>query len=178
MIKTFTIEHFKRLEPYEVHLNRALNGRYVYALTRPIFNELSVVYKELGYTQRMDFSCSSCLLNLCTTLGNYYFPFKEKLEKEQKNKEVNEGYGIKDEGTSYPVSPAQFDGDTIGEPIKEPQEENEEENPDFTEEDLEKAADEINEAIIKDIVESHKEPVTATKTNNTKTKKTNTRKKK
>jgi hypothetical protein len=43
---------------------------------------------------------------------------------------------------------------------------------------LEKAADEINEAIIKDIVESHKEPVTATKTNNTKTKKTNTRKKK
>lgn len=87
MIKTFTIEHFKRLEPYEVHLNRALNGRYVYALTRPIFNELSTVYKDLGYTQRLDFSCSSCLLNLCITLGNYYFPFKEQLEKEEKEQQ-------------------------------------------------------------------------------------------
>lgn len=174
MIKTFTIEHFKRLEPYEVHLNRALNGRYVYALTRPIFNELSVVYKDLGYTQRLTYDCSSCLLNLCITLGNYYFPFKKQMEAEQKN----EGYGIKDEGTSYPVSPAQFDGEPNDDFIKEPQEENEEENPDFTEEDLEKAAVEINEAIIKDIVESHKELVTTTKTNNTKTKKTNTRKKK
>ena len=90
MTKTFTIEHFKRLEPYEVHLNRALNGRYVYALTRPIFNELSAVYKELGYTQRLDFSCSSCLLNLCITLGNYYFDFKKQLEKEQKNEQITE----------------------------------------------------------------------------------------
>lgn len=82
MIKTFTIEHFKRLEPYKVHLTRALYGNYVYALTRPIFNELSAVYKELGYTKRLDFSCSSCLLNLCKTLGSYYFPFKEKLKEE------------------------------------------------------------------------------------------------
>lgn len=178
MIRTFTREDYETLKPYEEHLVRAKYGRYVYGLRRPIFDVLVGVYKSLGYSQRLDYSCNGCLLNLCTTLGNYYFPFKEKLEKEQKNEEVNEGYGIKDEGTSYPVSPAQFDGDTIGEPIKEPQEENEEETPDFTEEDLEKAADEINEAIIKDIVESHKEPVTATKTNNTKTKKTNTRKKK
>lgn len=173
MIRTFTREDYETLKPYEEHLVRAKYGRYVYGLRRPIFDVLVGVYKSLGYSQRFDYSCNGCLLNLCTTLGNYYFPFKEKLEKEQKNEEVNEGYGIKDEGTSYPVSPAQFDG----EPIKEPQEENEEENPDFTEEDLEKAADEINEAIIKDIVESNKEPVT-TKTNNTKTKKTNTRKKK
>ena len=169
MIRTFTREDYETLKPYEEHLVRAKYGRYVYGLRRPIFDVLVGVYKSLGYSQRLDYSCNGCLLNLCTTLGNYYFPFKEKLEKEQKN----EGYGIKDEGTSYPVSPAKFDGDTIGEPIKEPQEE----NPDFTEEDLEKAADEINEAIIKDIVESHKEPVTATKTNNTKTKKTNTKKK-
>jgi hypothetical protein len=178
MIRTFTYEDYKVLEKYEEHLVRAKFGRYIYALRRPAFEELSAVYRSLGYTQRLDYSCSSCLLNLCITLGNYYFDFKKQLEAEQKNEEVNEGYGIKDEGTSYPVSPAQFDCDTIGEPIKEPQEENEEENPNFTEEDLEKAADEINEAIIKDIVESHKEPVTATKTNNTKTKKTNTRKKK
>lgn len=90
MIKTFTLEHFKRLEPYEVHLNRAVNGRYVYALTRPVFNELSAVYKELGYTQRLDYSCSSCLLNLCTTLANYYYPFKQTLENEQKNEQITE----------------------------------------------------------------------------------------
>ena len=132
MIRTFTREDYETLKPYEEHLVRAKYGRYVYGLRRPIFDVLVGVYKSLGYSQRLDYSCNGCLLNLCTTLGNYYFPFKEKLEKEQKN----EGYGIKDEGTSYPVSPAQFDGDPIG------------------------------------------EPVTATKTNNTKTKKTNTRKKK
>ena len=131
-MRTFTREDYETLKPYEEHLVRAKYGRYVYGLRRPIFDVLVGVYKSLGYSQRLDYSCNGCLLNLCTTLGNYYFPFKEKLEKEQKN----EGYGIKDEGTSYPVSPAQFDGDPIG------------------------------------------EPVTATKTNNTKTKKTNTRKKK
>lgn len=44
---------------------------------------------------------------------------------------------------------------------------------DMTEEELEKYADEINEAIVKDINESH-----ATKTNDTKAKKTNNTKKK
>ena len=135
MIRTFTREDYETLKPYEEHLVRAKYGRYVYGLRRPIFDVLVGVYKSLGYSQRLDYSCNGCLLNLCTTLGNYYFPFKEKLEKEEKEQK-NEGYGIKDEGTSYPVSPAQFDGDPIG------------------------------------------EPVTATKTNNTKTKKTNTRKKK
>lgn len=117
MIRTFTYEDYKVLEKYEEHLVRAKFGRYIYALRRPAFEELSAVYRSLGYTQRLDYSCSSCLLNLCITLGNYYFDFKKQLEKEQKNEEVNDGYGIKDEGTSYPVSPAKFDSETEIKPV-------------------------------------------------------------
>lgn len=163
MIRTFSYEDYETLKPYEEHLVRAKYGRYVYGLRRPIFDVLVGVYKSLGYSQRLDYSCNGCLLNLCTTLGNYYFPFKEQLEKEEKEQQK-----AMEESTPEPENEET--------PVEDENAE-EEENPDFTEEDLEKAADEINEAIIKDIVESHKEPVTATKTNNTKTKKTNTRKK-
>ena len=149
-IRTFDYKDYETLKPYEEHLTRAKYGRYVYGLRRPIFDVLVGVYKSLGYSQRLDYSCNGCLLNLCTTLGNYYFPFKEKLEKEEKEQQKL---------------------------MKENTKPNEEENPDFTEEDLEKTADEINEAIIKDIVESHKEPVTAKKTNGSKAKKTNNSKK-
>ena len=87
MIRTFTYEDYETLKPYEEHLVRAKYGRYVYGLRRPIFDILVGVYKSLGYSQRLDYSCNGCLLNLCTTLGNYYFPFKEKLEKEEKEQQ-------------------------------------------------------------------------------------------
>ena len=90
MIRTFSYEDYKVLEKYEEHLVRAKFGRYIYALRRPAFEELSAVYRSLGYTQRLDYSCSSCLLNLCITLGNYYFPFKKQLEAEQKNEQLTE----------------------------------------------------------------------------------------
>lgn len=87
MIRTFVKEDYEALKPYEEHLVRAKFGRYIYALRRPAFEELSAVYRSLGYTQRLDYSCSNCLLNLCITLGNYYFDFKKQLEAEQKNEE-------------------------------------------------------------------------------------------
>lgn len=90
MIRTFTREDYEILNPYEEHLTRAKYGRYVYGLRRPVFDILVGVYKSLGYSQRLDYSCNGCLINLCSTLANYYFPFKEQLEAEQKNEEKNE----------------------------------------------------------------------------------------
>lgn len=158
MIRNFTREDFEALKPYEEHLVRAKYGRYVYGLRRPIFDVLVGVYKSLGYSQRLDYSCNGCLLNLCTTLGNYYFPFKEQLEAEQKNEEVtedvsedvNEGYKIKPEGNPYPTKPAVFDSKSINEQINE----------------------EINEQITAEV-----KPTTTKKTNGSKAKKTNNNKK-
>lgn len=86
MIRTFELEDYEKLKPYKDHLTRAFYGKYTYGLTRPTFETLSSIYKSLGYTQRLDYSCGSCLLNLCKTLASYYFPFEEKMNME-KNQE-------------------------------------------------------------------------------------------
>ena len=89
MVRTFTIEDYEKLKPYKDHLTRAFYGKYTYGLTRATFETLSSIYKSLGYSQRLDYSCSSCLLNLCKTLGSYFFPFEEKLKEENKGEEYD-----------------------------------------------------------------------------------------
>ena len=79
-IRTFTIEDYEKLKPYRDHLTRAYFGKYTYGLTRPTFEVLSSVYKSLGYTNRLDYSCGGCLLNLCKTLGSYFFPFLQQIQ--------------------------------------------------------------------------------------------------
>lgn len=75
-MKELTQEQYDRLTPYKEHLTRGYYGKYTYCLTRKIFNALVEVYRELGYTRNMDYSCSSCLLALTSTLGELYFKFK------------------------------------------------------------------------------------------------------
>ena len=86
MVRTFELEDYEKLKPYKDHLTRAFYGKYTYGLTRATFETLSSIYKSLGYSQRLDYTCGACLLNLCKTLGSYFFPFEEKLNME-KNQE-------------------------------------------------------------------------------------------
>lgn len=87
MIRTFDLEDYEKLKPYRDHLTRAFYGNYTYGLTRATFETLSSIYKSLGYSQRLDYTCGACLLNLCKTLGSYFFPFEEKLKEENKSEE-------------------------------------------------------------------------------------------
>jgi hypothetical protein len=80
-MREFTQQDFENLKPYEAHLNRGWFGHYYYALRRTDFNKLVEIYRSLGFTQSMDYSCGRCILTLTTTLGRVYFEYKKKMEE-------------------------------------------------------------------------------------------------
>jgi hypothetical protein len=85
MNREFTQEDYEKLMPFEPHLQRGCFGKYYYGLRRTDFNAMLDVYRSLGYTQSMDYSCGRCILQLTTTLGKPYFEFKKKMEEKAKN---------------------------------------------------------------------------------------------
>ena len=76
---------YNKLKKYEVHLRRAYKGNYVYGLLQTDFDVLYEIYKSLGFKESLKYTCSSCILRLCNTLGKLYYEFDEKL-KEKENK--------------------------------------------------------------------------------------------
>lgn len=84
-MREFNEADFNALQPLEQHLQRGLYGHYYYALRRTEFNAMLEIYRNLGYTQTMDYSCGRCILQLTTTLGKPYFEFKKKMEEKAKN---------------------------------------------------------------------------------------------
>ena len=80
-MRQFTETDYEALKPLESHLNRGYFGKYYYALRRPDFNKLVEIYRSLGFTQTMDYSCGRCILTLTTTLGKLYFEYKKKMEE-------------------------------------------------------------------------------------------------
>lgn len=82
-IKNFTSKEYKALQPYEGHLTRGWFGKYIYGLRRPDFDNMYKVYKSLGYQKSLDYSCSSCLLELTSTLGRLYFEYKKKQDEKK-----------------------------------------------------------------------------------------------
>ena len=76
---------YNKLKKYEVHLRRGFKGGYVFGLYENDFDELYEIYRQLGGTQRLKYSCSSCTLQLLKFLGRLYYEFDEKSkEKESK----------------------------------------------------------------------------------------------
>lgn len=80
-MREFTQQDYENLKPFEAHLNRGYYGRYYYALRRNEFNRLVEIYRSLGLTQAMDYSCGRCILTLTSTLGRVYFDYKKKMEE-------------------------------------------------------------------------------------------------
>lgn len=80
-MRTFTETDYNNLKPLEAHLQRGYYGRYYYALRRNEFNRLVEIYRSLGLTQAMDYSCGRCILTLTSTLGRVYFEYKKKMEE-------------------------------------------------------------------------------------------------
>lgn len=80
-MRDFTQKDYKKLQPFESHLSRGFYGKYYYALNRSVFTKLLEIYRDLGYTQSMDYSCGRCILNLTSTLGRLYFEYEKKMEE-------------------------------------------------------------------------------------------------
>ena len=74
-MRTFTQNDYDKLTPFISHLQRGYYGHYFYALTRKDFNALVEIYKDLGFTQKLDYSCGRCILELTKKLGGLYFQF-------------------------------------------------------------------------------------------------------
>ena len=76
---------YNKLKKFEVHLRRGFKGGYVFGLYQSDFDELYEIYKQLGFKTPLKYSCNSCNLTLCKTLGKLYYEYDEKLkEKESK----------------------------------------------------------------------------------------------
>ena len=101
-MREMTKEIYEKLQPFESHLNRGFYGKYYYALKRPDFKKLVEIYRSLGFSQAMDYSCGRCILTLTSTLGRVYFEYKKKME---------EGYGVKKTGKDHPEKTQVFDGE-------------------------------------------------------------------
>lgn len=87
-MKNFTKKDYNILLPFEAHLTRGYYGKYVYALRKKDFETLCKVYKDLGFERNMDYSCSTCLLELTSTLGRLFFAYRdEKILKKNEEKE-------------------------------------------------------------------------------------------
>lgn len=76
-------EIYERLKVYFIHLRRAFKGNYVFGLLQKDFDVLYEIYKELGFKESLKYTCNSCNLRLCKTLGKLYFEYEENLMKEQ-----------------------------------------------------------------------------------------------
>ena len=80
MINKKTYENLKK---FEVHLRRGFKGGYVFGLYQSDFDELYEIYKNLGFKESLKYTCNSCNLRLCKTLGKLYYEYEEKLKKEE-----------------------------------------------------------------------------------------------
>ena len=80
-MREFTETDYNNLKPLEAHLQRGYYGHYYYALRRNDFNRMVEIYRSLGFSQSMDYSCGRCILTLTTTLGRVYFEYKKKMEE-------------------------------------------------------------------------------------------------
>ena len=74
---------YNKLKKYEVHLRRAYKGDYVYGLLQTDFDVLYEIYKNLGFKESLKYTCNSCNLRLCKTLGKLYYEFDEKFKKKE-----------------------------------------------------------------------------------------------
>ena len=75
-------ETYERLKPYYIHLRRGYKGNYIYGLLQKDFDEMYVLYRELGGTAQLKYTCQSCCLQLTKYLGKLYFEYEENLMKE------------------------------------------------------------------------------------------------
>ena len=75
-------EAYEKLKKYQVHLRRGYKGNYVFGLLQKDFDVLFEIYKQLGGTAQLKYTCQSCCLQLTKYLGKLYFEYEENLTKE------------------------------------------------------------------------------------------------
>ena len=86
-------ETYERLKPYYIHLRRGYKGNYVFGLLQKDFDVLFEIYKQLGGTAQLKYTCQSCCLQLLKFLGKIYFEYEENLVVSDETKEKKKTRG-------------------------------------------------------------------------------------
>ena len=82
-------ETYEKLKKYYIHLRRGFKGNYIYGLLQKDFDEMYVLYRELGGNAQLRYTCQSCCLQLTKYLGKLYFEYEENLMKEPEVSDEN-----------------------------------------------------------------------------------------
>lgn len=80
-------EQYDRLVKYEIHLNRAYYGNYVYNMMKSEAEEIFQIYNEVFLKNEKATGCTRCRLNVCKLLGGLYFKYQQdnNLQKQKRN---------------------------------------------------------------------------------------------
>ncbi len=86
-----TKEIYEKLKPYEKYLHQITKLKFM-SMSRQMFNELMVIYKELyGETlNQRQMSCSTCRMRALTRLGNDYDAYTQSVAEQQKEERIEE----------------------------------------------------------------------------------------
>ena len=86
-----TKEIYEKLKQYEKYLNQITKLKFM-SMSRQIFNELMVIYKELyGETlNQRQMSCPTCKMRALTRMGNDYYAYTQSVAEQQKKERVEE----------------------------------------------------------------------------------------
>lgn len=79
-MRKFTKKDYDSLKHFEEKFSCAINGSYVTGLVKDDLDKIGIVYYEcLG--QRLNQSCSSCVMNAIKRVGRLYFKFKDERKR-------------------------------------------------------------------------------------------------
>jgi len=82
MTKKLTLAQLNSLKPYADYFRTAIRSGYASYPGEPAIKKMQAIWQELtGQTYPMSPSCSFCIMNLLTDMGNMYFAQRPK-EKE------------------------------------------------------------------------------------------------
>lgn len=81
---------FKALQPYEAFMRTAVEGRWARNPGRRALEIMAQIYKEVAHLRlfTMDYNCSTCIVNLLSDLGRFYFPDKAEREAQKAEKKA------------------------------------------------------------------------------------------
>lgn len=81
---TLTKEQFDQLAPYEQHFLTAVNSRWSRNPGRHALEKMEEIWRNISYPgYRLDYNCSTCIVNILTDLGRIWLKMKAEKAAEK-----------------------------------------------------------------------------------------------
>lgn len=88
-------QQYKKLMPYEYHLNTALNCDYARNVSTKGFNTMNEIFFDIfKKPSKLGNGCGSCQLKDMKSLAQEYFKYQQKLEEKENEQEDGKEKGV------------------------------------------------------------------------------------